>query len=230
MKFDKTILLISIAIATVVSANPLEPASVGAAVTANPLSRRDDDPILHAIVKLTTGHYPDIANLGLDGLLGDMKAAKVTSGSEELPKERDLLNIAVKAKIDQAKKDCSRESLEPLARATIGAETDSDNKWADNEETKRKLLGLDAKLVKLIQDRIQVNINAELLSKECTEKMTNIEIAPAEESLNAESVESEPEANEKLATVAPTPAPEEALVPEPEAIEPACSRGSSPRP
>ncbi|KAF9153260.1 hypothetical protein BGX21_003814 [Mortierella sp. AD011] len=204
MKLDKTIPLIPIAVATVVPADPLEPANVGAAVVANPLSRRDDNPTLRAIVKLTTGHYSDIANLRLGGLLGDMKAVKVTSGSEDLPKERALLNIAVKA------------GIERLLTATIEAETDSNDNSAD-EKNKRKLLGLDAKLVKLIQNRIQVNNNVELLSKECIEKMTKIEIAPAEESLNAESVESEP------ATVALAPVHEEALVPEPEVIEPAYS-------
>ncbi|KAF9352204.1 hypothetical protein BGX26_009927 [Mortierella sp. AD094] len=150
-----------------------------------------------------------------------MKAAQVTSGPEDLPKEKALLDVAVKAKIDQAKKDCSPEALEPLIKATIKAETGSDNEWADKEEAEKKLLDLDIKLMKLIQDRIQVNINAELLSKDCTEKITNTEIAPAEEPFNAESVEPEPEAAEEPAPEAPAPVPEEAPIPEPEATEPA---------
>ncbi|KAG0004500.1 hypothetical protein BGZ79_009032 [Entomortierella chlamydospora] len=158
-------------------------------VGTNPFSRRDGNPTLSANVKLTISHYSNIANSRLEGLLGDMKVAKVTSGSEDPPK------------------------------ATIEAETDLDDKWADNEETKRKLLDLDAKLMKLIQDRIQVNVNAGLLSKDCIEKMTNIETAPAEEPLNAESVE--PEAAKELIPEAPTPVPEETPVPKPEAIEPA---------
>ncbi|KAG0016187.1 hypothetical protein BGZ80_009376 [Entomortierella chlamydospora] len=163
-------------------------------VGTNPFSRRDGNPTLSANVKLTISHYSNIANSRLE-------------------------DITVNAKTDQAKKDCSPEVLEPLVRATIEAETDLDDKWADNEETKRKLLDLDAKLMKLIQDRIQVNVNAGLLSKDCIEKMTNIETAPAEEPLNAESVE--PEAAKELIPEAPTPVPEETPVPKPEAIEPA---------
>ncbi|KAF9171500.1 hypothetical protein BGX21_007402 [Mortierella sp. AD011] len=53
---------------------------------------------LNAIVKVTASHYSDIANMCLDGLLGDMKVAKATGGPDEL-------------------------------KATIEAETDSNDKW-----------------------------------------------------------------------------------------------------
>ncbi|KAG0004506.1 hypothetical protein BGZ79_009039 [Entomortierella chlamydospora] len=181
MKIAKSTLLISIMIATNASAVPLTP---------NLLSRRGDNPIVNAIVKVTAGHCFDIAN----------------PRSPELPKEKALLDVAIKAKIDQAKKDCSLEALEPLIKATIEAETDSDDKWADNEETKKKkLLDLNVKIANLILDRIQANVNAELLSKDCTE------IAPAEEPLSAESAELEPGATEEPAPEAPTTASEETL-------------------
>jgi hypothetical protein len=40
---------------------------------------------------------------------------------------------------------------------------------------------LEIKITQLAVDRIQANIDAELLSKDCTEKMTNTEIVPAPE-------------------------------------------------
>ncbi|KAF9148918.1 hypothetical protein BGX21_006205 [Mortierella sp. AD011] len=147
-----------------------------------------------------------------------MNVAKVTCGSEDLPIEDILLNIAVKAKVNQAKKDCSPEVLEPLATATIEAKTGLNDKWTRNEETKRKLSDLDVKFTKLIQDRIQINVNAGLLSEDCTEKMTNIETAPAEEPLSVQSVE--PETAKKPALETPTPVPEETSVPKSETIEP----------
>ncbi|KAF9349005.1 hypothetical protein BGX26_012644, partial [Mortierella sp. AD094] len=54
MKFAKSILLISAAIATIASATPLTPANVDATITSNLLSRRDDNPTLGAVVKVTT--------------------------------------------------------------------------------------------------------------------------------------------------------------------------------
>ncbi|KAF9115352.1 hypothetical protein BGX27_008121 [Mortierella sp. AM989] len=236
MKFTKSILLISAAVATIASANPLVDRALVDSGVSTFIQRRSDTPALDALVKIYSDHYSDIALVHLNILSDEMEAAKVTSGTEELPEEKALLTAAVNAKIDQAKEDCSPDVLGPLIEATIRAETGSDDvQWANKEEAERKLLDIDAKVAELVVNRIQVNINAELLSKDCTEKMTNTEIVPAEEPFSAESVGSEPEApapiSEEPEPEAPALIPEETAPETPapvlEAVPSGCTKDSS---
>ncbi|KAF9141230.1 hypothetical protein BGX30_005240 [Mortierella sp. GBA39] len=154
MKFTSSILLISAAIASVAIAAPL---TGQASVTVNApnnfhgnadanLSRTSltkracgdcthkDGAALDVIIKASADHYADIAHVRLDNLMREIATAKVTSGAEELPKEKALLTITVQSKIDDAKKACTSEELVPAIKAA-----------------------------------------------DCTEKMTNTEIAPAPE-------------------------------------------------
>ncbi|KAF9134275.1 hypothetical protein BGW39_007585 [Mortierella sp. 14UC] len=167
-----------------------------------------DTAALNIIIKASADHYADIANVRLDNLMNEIATAKVTSGTEELPEEKALLTITVQSKIDEAKKACTSEELVPAIKAAVAADVNLDVAWSKQEdkELEKKMAELNAKITQLVLDRIQVNINAELLSKDCTEKMTNIEIAPA-----PETPAPDPEA--------PAPVPE-APIPTPEAPAP----------
>ncbi|KAF9118681.1 hypothetical protein BGW39_000959, partial [Mortierella sp. 14UC] len=76
----------------------------------------------------------------------------------------------------------------------------------EDKELEKTMAELDAKITQLVPDRIQVNVNAELLSKDCTEKMTNTEIAPASET-PAPIPETPAPAQETPAPVPETPTP-----------------------
>ncbi|KAF9404679.1 hypothetical protein BGZ76_006851, partial [Entomortierella beljakovae] len=225
MKFTKSILLATAAMAAIASAAPLvnqTPNDVNTVVTTNALGKRDDTAAINAIVQISANHYADIAKINLDNLLNDIDAAKVTSGKDELPNEKTLLSLAVKANIEKAKQDCSAESLKPLIKATVKAETGSDSQWEDKDKATKLLVDIDVKITEILNQCLKVNINADVLSKDCTEKMTNTEIEP----INAEPINNEPEP--EAAPETPEPAPEtteskpEVVEPvtEPEAVEP----------
>ncbi|KAG0271168.1 hypothetical protein BGZ95_001060 [Linnemannia exigua] len=158
------------------------------------------------IVKASADHYSTIAHARLDNLMSEIQTAKVTSGAQDLPQEKAALSVAVQTKIDEAKKACSPDVLAPAIKATVAADANLDIPWSKKEEIEKKMAELDAKITQLMLERIQANINAELLSKDCTEKMTNTEIAPAP-----------PAAPE--AAPAPAPAPVEAPAPAPAPVE-----------
>ncbi|KAG0081262.1 hypothetical protein BGZ93_002747 [Podila epicladia] len=212
MKFSASILLISAAL-TVTSAAPLLPLNnINANAAINDLAKRScadctykDGAALDIIIKASANHYADIAHTRLDILMAEINTAKVTSGTQELPKEKTLLTFTIQSKIDEAKRACTSQELEPVIKASITADASLNIPWSNKEEVEKKMVELDLKITKLVLDRIQANINAEMLSKE---KMTNTEIAPA--------------------PPAPVAAPE-APVPAPEAAAPV-SETSAPAP
>ncbi|KAG9072734.1 hypothetical protein KI688_000510 [Linnemannia hyalina] len=242
MKFTSSILLISAAIASVAVAAPLTgqasvavnaPNNVHGNADAN-LSRtsltkracgdctQKDGAALDVIIKASADHYADIAHARLDNLMREIATAKVTSGTEELPKEKALLTITVQSKIDDAKKACSSEELVPAIKAAVAADANLDVAWSKQEEKEleKKMVELDVKITKLVLDRIQANVNAELLSKDCTEKMTNTEIAPAPET-SAPVPETPAPVPETPAPAPDTPAPvPETPAPTPETSAP----------
>ncbi|KAG0312575.1 hypothetical protein BGZ97_011069 [Linnemannia gamsii] len=231
MKFTSSILLISAAIASVATAAPLAGQATGTVNVPNtvqgntnayfastPLTKRACDDCTHkdgaaldVIIKASADHYANIAHARLDNLMREISTAKVTSGTEELPKEKALLTFAVQSKIEDAKKACTSEELVPAIKAAVAADANLDVAWSKQEdkELEKKMAALDVKISKLVLDRIQANVNAELLSKDCTEKMTNTEIAPAPESPapTPESPASTPESPAST-TEAPASAPE----------------------
>ncbi|KAK3838353.1 MAG: hypothetical protein JOS17DRAFT_770719 [Linnemannia elongata] len=250
MKFTSSILLISAAIASVAGAVPITDQATGNVDVPNtvhgnanayfsriPLTKRcgncthKDGAALDVIIKASADHYADIAHARLDNLMNEIATAKVTSGTEELPKEKALLTITVQSNIDNAKKACTSEELVPAIESAVEADANLDVAWSkqEDQELKKKMVELEVKITQLVLDRIQANINAELLSKDCTEKMTNTEIAPApatpapvpetpapipETSPTPETPAPTPEAQ---APVLETPAPAlETLVPVPE--------------
>ncbi|KAG0378886.1 hypothetical protein BGX24_002499 [Mortierella sp. AD032] len=246
MKFTSSILLISAAIASVASAIPLGAQSSGNVNVPNtvqgnananayfartPLTKRcgdcthKDTAALNIIIKASADHYSDIAHVRLDNLMREIATAKVTSGTDELPKEKALLTITVQSKIDEAKKDCTSEELVPAIKAAVAADANLDVAWSKQEgkELEKKMAALDVKITQLVLDRIQANINAELLSKDCTEKMTNTEIAPAPETSAPAPVAETPAPTPETPAPAPetpTPAPE-TPAPAPETPAPA---------
>ncbi|KAF9925240.1 hypothetical protein FBU30_004958 [Linnemannia zychae] len=247
MKFIPSILLISAAIASVTNAAPLVGQNIGATdVQANVhaniartlVTKRcadctsNDDAALDVIIKASADHYAEIAHVRLDNLMRELATAKVTSGTQELPKEKALMTISVQNSINEAKKACSPEQIVPVIKAAVAADVNLDVAWSkkDDKEIEKKLVALEAKVNQVIVDRIQITINAESLSKDCTEKMTNTEIAPAPEGPGFSS-ESLPTTSETLAPIpeTTTPTPEtpapipEAPAPVPEAPAPEAS-------
>ncbi|KAG0288415.1 hypothetical protein BGZ96_007824 [Linnemannia gamsii] len=236
MKFASSILLISVAIASVATAIPLTGQATGDAIFPNavqgnayaylartPLTKRacsgcthKDSAALDVIIKASADHYADIAHARLDNLMREFATAKVTSGAEDLPREKALLTTAVQTNINNAKKACTSKELVPAIKAAVAADANLDVPWSKQEDQKlkNKVAELEVKITQLVLDRIQANINAELLSKDCTEKMTNTEIAPAPEMPGAVS--------ETPASVPETPGPTpEAPNPVPEVTNPA---------
>lgn len=219
MKFTSSILLISAALATLASAAPLivSDIHVNSDSTGPVLAKRcvdctDKDAIaLDIIVKASADHYSNIAHVRLDNLLSEIQTAKVTSGAQDLPQEKAALTIAVQTKIDEAKKACAPEALAPAIKATVTANANLDVPWSKKEEIEKKMVDLDIMITKLMLDRIQDSINAERLSKDCTEQMTNTQIAPAPAPASA------PEPAPAPAPAAPASAPEVAAPPAPEA-------------
>ncbi|KAF9325960.1 hypothetical protein BG006_010573 [Podila minutissima] len=181
MKLSISSLLISAAIAAAASADPASDAHVD--VTANILGNCADctQADLHAldvIVSASANHYSKIAHVRLDNLMKEMSAASVTDGTEELPKEKALLIVAVQAKINDAKIACMPHALAPTIMTTIEAHADLHIPWSQKDQVEKKMADLNLLITDLVLDRIQADINAELLSKECAEKMTNTEIVP----------------------------------------------------
>ncbi|KAF9307893.1 hypothetical protein BG003_011917 [Podila horticola] len=227
MKFSTSILLISAALAATSAAPLLSQKNINA-VAANELTKRscagcthNDSAALDIIIKASADHYADIAHARLDGLMAEINTAKVTSGTQELPKEKSLLTVTIQSKIDEAKKACTSQELEPVIKASVTADANLDIPWSNKEEVEKKMAELDLKITKLVLDRIQANINAELLSKECTEKMTNTEIAPAPPA-PVVAPETPAQAPEAAASVPETPAPvSETPAPAPAAPAPA---------
>ncbi|KAF9082032.1 hypothetical protein BGX23_000178, partial [Mortierella sp. AD031] len=202
MKFTSSILLISAAIASVATAAPLAGQIIGnvnianrALVNANvilgvdPIAKlcddctHKDDTALNVIVKASADHYADICYARLDNPMREIATAKVTSGTEELPKEKILLTIAVQSKIDDAKKACTSEEIVPAIKDAVAADNNLDIDWSkqQDKELEKKMAELEVKVTQLVVDRIQAIINAESLSKDATEKMTNTDIVPAPE-------------------------------------------------
>ncbi|KAF9304196.1 hypothetical protein BGZ74_002138, partial [Mortierella antarctica] len=186
MKFFASILLISAALAVTSAAPLLRQNNINANVATNGLAKRScvdcthkDGAALDIIIKASANHYADIAHARLDDLMAEINTAKVTSGTQELPKEKAVLTVTIQGKIDEVKRACTSQELEPLIKASITADTNFDIPWSNKKEVEKKMAELDLKITKLVLDRIQANINAEMLSKECAEKMTNTEIAPA---------------------------------------------------
>ena len=214
MKFTTCTLLISAALATLASAAPLiSQDNTLVDATAHILAKRcadcthTDGLALDLIVKASADHYSTIAHNHLDNLMVEIDTAKVTSGAQELPQEKAALTVAVQVKIDEAKKACSPEALAPAIKATVTSNANMDVPWSKKEEIEKKMAELDILITNLVLDRIQANVNAEDLSKDCTEKMTNTDLAPAPTPVAAEP-----------APVAPAPpAPETAPAPAPAA-------------
>ncbi|KAF8942056.1 hypothetical protein BGZ46_006838, partial [Entomortierella lignicola] len=101
----------------------------------------------------------------------------------------------------------------------------------DKAKAEKTLAALDIKVEKLISRLIRDKLNAKSLSKDCTEKMTGTQIAPAEDPLNDGSVETEPEAPEVLEDTPEfpedTPAPDTDPVPKAPAPKKKTSRCSA---
>ncbi|KAF9121524.1 hypothetical protein BG015_005795, partial [Linnemannia schmuckeri] len=240
--FTSATLLISAALAAVASAAPLvNKVLQGIATATHTIARRcgdctdNDERALDIIVKASADHYSTIAYTRLDNLMAEIQSAKVTSGAQDLPQEKAALSAAVQTKINEAKKACSPEVLAPAIKATVTSDANLDVAWSQKEEIEKKMAELDAKITQLMLERIQSNINAELLSKDCTEKMTNTEIvpAPAEASASAPApvaapapvsapVEAPAPALAPAEVPAPAPAPAETPAPAP-AAEPCTS-------
>ncbi|KAF9154540.1 hypothetical protein BG015_000684 [Linnemannia schmuckeri] len=248
MKFTSSILLISTAIASVVTAAPLTGHATGSVNFPNnvhgnanayfartPIIKRcgdctyKDDAALDAIIKASADHYADIAHARLDNLMREIATAKVTSGTEELPEQKALLTSTVQSKIDDAKKACTSEELVPAIKDAVTADANLDVAWSkqENKDLEKIMAELDAMIMKMVLDRIQENVNAELLSKDCAEKMTNTEIvlapetpAPAPELLSDDCTEEM--TNTGIAPAPGTPAPAlESLATAPETLAPA---------
>ncbi|KAG0359983.1 hypothetical protein BG005_011753 [Podila minutissima] len=216
MKFSISSLLISAAIAAVASADPASFAHVD--VTANILGNCADctQADLHAldvIISASANHYSKIAHVRLDNLMKEMSAASVTDGTEELPKEKALLMVAVQAKINDAKIACMPQALAPAIMTTIEAHADLHVPWSQKDQVEKKMADLNLLITDLVLDLIQVDINAELLSKECAEKMTNTEIvlvpvaAPETPLAPAPITEAPAPITEAPAPITDTPAP-----------------------
>ncbi|KAG0212751.1 hypothetical protein BGX33_003393 [Mortierella sp. NVP41] len=198
VRFTTAILLISAALAAVASAVPLvnkvDTLDNTATVNHTIVKRcgdctHTDGIALDLIVKASADHYSIIVHTRLDNLMIEIESAK----------------------IDEAKKACTLEALTPAIKATVAADANLDIPWSKKEEIEKKMAELDLKITQLMLERIQANINAELLSKECTEKMTSTEIVPAP----AEA----PALVPVEAPAPPAPAPVEAPAPAPAPVE-----------
>ncbi|KAG0299799.1 hypothetical protein BGZ97_003539 [Linnemannia gamsii] len=219
MKFTAATLLISAALAAVASAAPVVnnvDVLQGTVTASHTIVKRcsdcthNDGLALDIIVKASADHYSTIAHTRLDNLMAEIQTAKVTSGTQDLPQEKAALSVAVQTKIDEAKKACSPEVLAPAIKATVTGDANLDVPWSKKEEIEKKMAELDAKITQLMLERIQANINAELLSKDCTEQMTHTEIVPAPTEAPAPAPAPAP-----VEAPAPAPAPAPAEVPAP---------------
>ncbi|KAF9947559.1 hypothetical protein BGZ72_010471 [Mortierella alpina] len=231
MRFSASILLISVALATITSAAPLVAiVDISTAPTASNLCSECtslDQSALNALVKASADHYADIAQVRLNDLMREMETAKVTSGSTELPKEKATLTITVQSRIDDAKKACDSDALAPSILAAITADANLNIPWSKHDQAEKKIDDLNAAIEKIVLDRIQAHVNAELLSKDITENMTNTAITPIPETAapvpEAPAAGSETQApvqpNVLPGTSAPAPAPApEVVAPAPEVV------------
>ncbi|KAI8603101.1 hypothetical protein EDD21DRAFT_370034 [Dissophora ornata] len=214
MKFSYSILLISVAIAAIASAAPMPAHESANTITEiSSISKRcaectpKDGAALDLVANDSAKHYAKIFQVRLDGLMRKMEATQVTSGAVALPNAKAALTISVKSKIEKAKKDCTSEALAPAIKAAMTSDMNMDIPWSNKEEVGKKMVDLNALITAIILERIRANVNAETLSKDCAERMTNTQIAPAPAEMLA------PEA---LASEALAPAPE-TLAPAPEA-------------
>ncbi|KAG0027573.1 hypothetical protein BGZ81_005468 [Podila clonocystis] len=201
MKLSISSLLISVAIAAVASAGPSDThVNVDASILSNCADcTQADSHALDVIITASANHYSKIAHVRLDNLMKEMSTASVTDGAEELPKEKALLLAAVQTKINDAKIASMPHALVPAIKTIIETHADLNIPWSQKDQVKKKMPNLNLLITNLVLDRIQPDINAELLSKESAEKMTNTEIIPAPVT-----------ASETLAAPAPvtnTPAP-----------------------
>ncbi|KAI1316510.1 hypothetical protein EDD11_009923 [Mortierella claussenii] len=221
MKFSAFILLISAAIATITSAAPVSVQSLNRfnTITNTNVVKRcadcthKDNTALDMIAKTSADHYAEIAHARLDDLLREIQTVKVTSGEKELPKEKAMLLYTFKSTIEKAKQDVTSEVLAPVIKKTVTADAKLDIPWANKDEVAKKLADLDATLTQMVMERIKTNVNAESLSKDCTERMTNTELAPAPQLAAAEAPKLVQPILEVLAPVeeqAPVVAPEAA--------------------
>ncbi|KAG0255349.1 hypothetical protein BG011_005182 [Mortierella polycephala] len=177
MKFSSSILLLSAAIATIVSAAPL-----AVNVDTAPILNRHcmecthkDVAALRVFTKASADHYARITQVHLDNLLqGILTTAKADDRSA-------LIAATVKINIDKAKEACTSEELMPVIEDTIAANVNFDIPWSKEEEIKKKIDKLDASFTQVVVSRIQNIVNAEILSKDCTEELTNPKIVPAPE-------------------------------------------------
>ncbi|KAF9198670.1 hypothetical protein BGZ49_000427 [Haplosporangium sp. Z 27] len=180
MKF--TTLLISAAIAAIASAIPLK---LDVKVNGHKLTRRCtectkvDDTALDMIVKASASHYSIIAHDQLNSFMTEIRKTQVTYSVSNLPNKEELLNDAVQVNFDQAKQACAPDALAPIIKEAVASDDSLDVAWSKKEEVEKKIERLDVTITKLMLERIHKNINAEYLSKECTEKVTNTKIAPA---------------------------------------------------
>ncbi|KAG0030480.1 hypothetical protein BGZ82_007417 [Podila clonocystis] len=219
MKFTSSILLISAALA-MVSAAPLAVPEANIINPGHVLTKRcadctnKDAAALDIIVQASADHYSNIAHVRLDSLLSEIQTAKVTSGSQDLPQEKAALTVTVQTKIDEAKKACAPEALAPAIRATVTANSNMDVPWSKKEEIEKNMVELDIMITRLMLDRMQAKIDAERLSKDCTEQMTNTQIVPAP----APEAAAAAPAPVPEAAPAPAPAPEAVPAPAPEAV------------
>ncbi|KAF8926514.1 hypothetical protein BGZ47_002682 [Haplosporangium gracile] len=129
-------------------------------------------------------------------------ATPLVNKADDLPQEKVALSVAVQTKIDEAKKACSPEVLAPAIKATVISDANLDVAWSRKEEIEKMMVELGVKITQLMLERMQPNINAEFLSKDCTEKMINTEIVPA-----------------PAEAFAPAPAPVAAPAPAPVSVE-----------
>jgi hypothetical protein len=88
------------------------------------------DAALDAIIKASAEHYTDIAHARLDNLMREFATAKVTSGTEDLPKEEALFTTSAQTNIDNAKTTCTSEELVPAIRSAIAADANLDVAWS----------------------------------------------------------------------------------------------------
>ncbi|KAK3812094.1 MAG: hypothetical protein J3Q66DRAFT_403941 [Benniella sp.] len=226
MKIATSTLLISAALAAFAPAAPVVREPLLSDFNTRVITKRcaecthKDSIALDLIVKASATHYSSIAHAHLDSLMTEIESAKVTSGGLELPREKAMLSVTVQSKIEQTRKDCSPEALAPEIKATVASDASLDIAWSKEEEIRKKMAELDLMITKLMLERIQVNINAELLSKDCTEKMTTTEIAPAPAPTSSQEqapfpVEQPAQAPAPVEAPAPPAAPEEAPAPAP---------------
>ncbi|KAI7819143.1 hypothetical protein BC939DRAFT_460873 [Gamsiella multidivaricata] len=219
MKFSTCALLISAAIATVASAAPMAarvPTHTGTRTKANigsssVIAKRHcgecshkDQEALDLIIDVSAKHYANIAQTRLDDLVRDLTTSRVTSSTKGLGKKKSVLDTTIQSNIEKAKEDCSSEALARVIKTTVTSDADMDIPWSKEEEVEKIMMELDSKITQVMLEHIQTNINAEDLSKDCTEKMTNTEIAPAP-AKEEFSVDSSPSMSEAPAAEAPAP-------------------------